>query len=185
MSNTSDFDIDEDTVWHAIDPINRDNKENPVLIDVGDLEEKEFGDTETIIPSYNPQGVTTSGLRNPSVQFHLVGLDEDGDFVDETKTATINRYMLLNSNERILNYQFKCPKYSNILDDETEGQNYFLMDLSSLVVFRNVGEQGLSTTDTSGRVRGIQRGWGFSDPYYYCVVNIDNVNGLYLDVGNE
>ena len=110
-----------------------------------------------------------------------MGLDGSGEFVDETKTTTVNRYLPVNTNDRILNYQFKCPKHSSIADSESD---YFLMDPASLVIFRNVGAQGLSSTDTASKTRGVQRGWGFADPYYYCVVDVENPDGLTLDVGD-
>lgn len=185
VSNDPSVPVDGNTQWHAIDPIGRQQRENPVLVNVGDLTASQFGDNETVIPSYDASGATASGLRNPSSTFHLVGLDLWGDFLDEEKTATVNRYALVNSNERILNYQFKCPKQASVLDDEVEGGSYFLIDPASLILFRNVGEKGLEAFGTTTKVRGVQRGWGFTDPYYTCVAYVQNPDGLFLDTGNE
>jgi len=178
VSNDETVPIDTDTYWISVDPKGRIDKKSSSVIDVGDLTWITIGDSdEAVSISYNP-----STSDNPDDNFYLVGLN--GGSIETSPsltTASETRYSFINSNDRILNFQLKYPKFSSVItEDPTSG--YFLIDLNSLELWRNVGEQGLDLSDA--KVRGLQRGWGFTDPYYTSVVFIGNIDGIDLNVGD-
>jgi hypothetical protein len=43
----------------------------------------------------------------------------------------------------------------------------------------------LLSTDVSNQVRGIQRGWRFADPYYICLIEVQNPEGMSINVGKK
>jgi hypothetical protein len=183
VSNSGLFPVTTSTIWSAIDPSGRTERENPLVLNVGDLTSMILGDTETVVPSYDAfatDGEVASGLKNPAPSFYLIGEGISGDLESETITAAVNRYPMVNSSDRALNYQLKSPSNPDVVEIDP---TYFLIDPSSLVIYRNVGERGIDTSVAGSKVRGIQRGWGFEDPYYFCVVNVIGDRGLYLDVG--
>lgn len=178
VSNDETVPLSSSTEWIAIDPTNRVSKESHSAVDIGNLDQIVIGDTETVTISYNAGG--GAGLINPGASFYLVEWDDTTEeFISTAKTATLSRYIPVNYVDRILNYQFSIPKFATIAESIDE---YFLIDYNSLYVYRNLGEKGLLSSVT---VRDILRGWGYLDPYYYCVVEITNTNGLPLDVGDE
>ena len=129
-----------------------------------------FGNVDNIITSglmvaYDATAdLTPANFVNPSQDYYLITLSS-GVAVVKSVTASAQRYGLLNSNERILNYELH-PSI-NILDNSVE-------------IFRNVGAKH----DTV-KIRSIQRGWGLLEPYYYCVIEITNENGLDIDFGTQ
>jgi len=177
VSNDSSVPIDGSPEWVPVDPVGRTEKESGSVIDVGDLSSVEIGDDETVVVSYDATGNAAQGLQNPSGSFYLVSYDSGtSSFINTSKTALVNRYMLINSNDRILNYQLKSPKDSSVVESD---DTYFLVDMNEFEIFRNIGERGVSDL-----VRETERGWGFDDPYYFCVVEIDNSSGLLVDTGD-
>jgi hypothetical protein len=115
---------------------------------------------------------------NPASAFTLLYRDSTtGDILTESRTSTSEvRYSFTNSNERILNYQI-LEKYDG------DGGIGLELNPNSIVLFRNIGKKGITPLDTNYLVRGVQRGWSFKDPYYSCVIEIENPNGLTIDVG--
>ena len=59
------------------------------------------------------------------------------------------------------------------------------MNLETLVLFRNVGAKGLDPTDPTAIVREVQRGWKFEEPWYICVIEVLNPDGMTIDVGDK
>jgi hypothetical protein len=174
VSNTANFGIDSSTPWYAIDPISREIKENPSVLDVGNLDLIELGETYDATISY----VTNSGV--PTSDFRLVAYDSSSStFTDTVTSPTDDHYMLINDVDRILNYQLKVPPNPSSVESD---DSYFLIDETSLQIFRNVGEQALDST-RSNLVRNIQRGWRFANPFYYCVVEVEEAEGLTINVG--
>lgn len=180
-----DTNFDSDTVlWVPISPVNRANPKYLQILDVGDVTETIIGDTETVGISYNPTA-SDSKLINPASPFQLLSKDSTSGAVrdDEVNAATgpIVRYSFKNTNDRILNYQIKDTTYTGSEDSE----DALLINEANLAIFRNIGEQGLETTDASTKVRDVQRGWRFEDPYYTCVIEVQNAQGISIDVGDK
>jgi hypothetical protein len=167
-SNVATVPVSSNTAWTPISPTSRAQPLYPHIVTVGATTENEYGDDETVRISYD--STAASGFVNPAVGFQLLEDDGSGDVQDTAVTATSRRYAFRNPADRILNYQIK--------DDVT-------IDWRSLQIFRNVGEQGLVKTDLSAQVRKTQRGWGFDDPWYSCVVEILDPEGIEVDFGDQ
>jgi len=172
--------------WVPISPLQRADPVHPFIINVGDILENIIGETEldtvdseVVKVSYdgratntdfvNPGGIFTVLSKNPST----------GIVVQGTRTATTtSRYAFSNSNERILNYQIKTS------DSGTPG-TALNIDEDNMIVFRNVGAKGFTPNVVDNLVRDVQRGWGFEDPFYVCVIEIQNPDGMAIDVGDS
>lgn len=169
-------------VWIPISPVQRTVQPYPVILSVGDTTEVTVGDDETVTISYDGRSSDASFV-NPGRTFRLLSLNsttgavEDTE-VDPTKQSTISRYGFVNTNERILNYQIKDS-------DQGDPGTALIFDPNSLSIFRNVGEQGITPGDADKQVRDVQIGWKFEDPYYSCVIEITNPEGLEIDVGDS
>jgi len=181
----TNFDYDL-ALWIPISPIGRELALHPLVLDVGDVAETVIGDTETIQIAYD--GVATDDkLINPSDPFRLLSKDSTtAAVVDEevhTKdysTTPVVRYAFKNTNDRILNYQIKDTSYSGSGTGEA-----LIINEATMMLFRNIGEVGLTPKDTTALVREVQRGWRFEDPYYSCIVEIRNPEGIAIDVGDS
>lgn len=149
-------------VWHSI---SHSADEQPLFANT-----LSFGDINNItvsgiMLSYNPQGaLSPNNFVNPGQAFTLVDVSS-GIATTASVVSSAQRYAHLNSNERILEHEIKSS--IDILNNSIE-------------VFRNVGQPHDTTP-----IRTIQRGWGFSEPYYYSVVEIINQNGLNINFGEQ
>lgn len=174
ISNDSSLPVNSSTIWSPITPKQRATRDDPLILEVGDISEITIGNDENLQVSYDPFAV---GEINPDEEFHLLS-QTDGTILDSTITATSTRYKFVNDNDRILNYQIKDSTYTGSGDEAID------VNPTSMILFRNVGEKGLTPGDVDEQVRGIQRGWAFNDPWYSCVVEVQNPDGLDLgDVG--
>lgn len=179
------FDYDS-ALWVPISPVSRKMPLYPVILDVGDTTEVLLGDTETVKIAYDTTASETT-LINPSDPFRLLSknpitgavLDEEVHAKDYD-TIPVVRYAFKNTNDRILNYQIKQSDYVG-----SGSGDALIINEAMLTIFRNVGEVGLTPGSTSALVRGVQRGWRFEDPYYVCVVEIRNPEGIVIDVGDS
>ena len=170
-------------LWVPISPINRATPKYLQILDVGDVTETIIGDTEIVKISYDPDASTK--LINPADPFQLLSRDTTtGAVRDDTvsvATGEVVRYSFKNTNDRILNYQIKDTAYTG----SGASEDALLINEANLVIFRNVGEQSLDATSASTKVRDIQRGWKFEDPYYTCIIEIRNAQGISIDVGDQ
>lgn len=174
-SNDPTVPITGSTIWVPISPTNYINTPYPQVISVGDVVDYTFGETELqpvddeiVKVSYDPLNAEPTWV-NPASPFIL--LTFTGDTIDKIETdQTEPRYTFKNNNEFILNYQ---------LDTELN------INPSTLQVFRNIGRKGLLLGDKNNYVRKILRGWGFSDPWYSCVIEILAPEGIEMDVGDS
>jgi len=176
-SNDPTVPITGATAWLPIGSISQANPAAPVILDLGDYEDVQFGGNtiQTVIPSYD----ITNNL-NPSNTFHLLSRGPDDTILDEIITATDTRYIFANANDRILNYQIKDSDY--IGSGSGTGME---IDEKNVYMFRNVGAQGLDPTDSTTLVKGIQRGWNYSNGYYSTVVEVLNPEGVTIDFGDS
>lgn len=170
---TPNQDINQTADWIPITPVNRTDGINSTVLDLGDLNEVEVNN---VTISYDG---TASTFVNPAQTFHLMSQDINENILDETITSTAQRYSFVNDNERILNYQIK------LIDTGSGSGDPVDIKTSSITLFRNVGEQGLVPNDTTSLVRDVQKGWGYSEPYYFCVIEIQNPEGITINVGNS
>lgn len=164
--------------WVPISPVRRANPKYPTILTVGDTTEVTYGDDEEVLISYDS---STSTTVNPAQTFQLLSLDDNGSIQDDTILVSTPRYTFANSNDRILNYQIKDSDYVG----SGSGDNAVTINEDTLIVFRNIGAKGLTSEDLSTKVRGIQRGWKFEDPWYSCVIEIKNPDGITLNVGEK
>ncbi len=171
--------VTSSTSWFPISPVNRSEHLYPQVLSLGEKTEITIGVDETLGISYDSTN-TDSEFINPAPSFNLLSVDIDGNVLSDTVTTPdLPRYSFINSNERILSYQIKDKSYSG---SGTGGK--IELNESTILLFRNVGEKGLEDIDTD-QVRDIQRGWGFTEPYYTTTIQILNPNGITMDVGNE
>lgn len=182
--------IQDAALWFPISPVNRTIRPYPTVLDVGDINEIDIGDTEgelvddeIVKVSYDGRAdpLTDPEFINPAKTFNLLSEDiGSGAVVTDSVDASELRYNFVNKNDRILNYQIKTTNYTG----SGSGQGLDVNE-ASLAIFRNVGMKGFDPSDTNAKVRDIQRGWGFTDPYYTCVVEIQNPDGMEIDVGDQ
>jgi hypothetical protein len=172
--SSSSFSIDSTTKWYSISPVGRANPEYPQVLNLGDITETEIGDTETVSISYSGLA-SDSDYINPAQSFNILSLDTDNTVLDESITSTGIRFVPAKKGEFILNYQIKDTSYSG------SGTGSALnVDEDTFVIFRNIGEKGLTTSNT---VRGVQRGWRFEAPYYITLIEV--LNDIIIDFGDK
>lgn len=190
-SNDADLSLDSNLeplggTWVPISPLQRTNKLYPTILNVGDIIETTIGNTELetvddeiVTISYNGRSID-SDYVNPDANFNLLSRDpSSGIVLQGIRAASMTpRYAFAGSNERLLNYQIK------ITDSGTTGSTLNI-DEDNLVLFRNVGKKGFKLNSVNNLVRNIQRGWLFEDPYYSCVVEVQNPDGVSIDVGDS
>lgn len=172
--------VDGDTRWIPISPNNRISTTEPQVITLGDFNEILLGDDENLSISYNSDA--TGVGRSPSNTFQLVSIVDDEPLIEEMtagETTGSLRYQLLGPNDGVLNHQLKVDPTT---DPSGSGEGFDL-DLDDILLFRNTGLQGLDSQVLSSYVRGIQKGWGFNDPWFTTVIQITNPNGMSLDLG--
>jgi hypothetical protein len=178
-SDNSSVPVTDSTVWVPITPISRATSSQSKVIDLGDIETIERGLEQTVTISHDALAEDET-LVNPAASFQLLSQDTDGDILDETVVATEPRYIFTNPSDRILNYQIKDSDY-----DGSGTGNAVTIDEDSIVIFRNVGAQGLDPDDDTSEVRDVQRGWKFQEPYYTTVVEIQKPEGITIDFGDK
>ena len=156
----------------AIDPLERSNPVDPIIINFADLTDFEFGNTPDfglwVKTSYDPVAVDTN-LINPGSTFELVAnppvVTASGVGTGTTISTTGIRYALPTNNDRILDYQFDA--------------NLQFKD-NDIVIFRNLGLIGFKDL-----VRNVQTGWGFTEPNFTTTIEIENMNGIVVDFGDR
>ena len=171
--------------WIPISPVQRAVQPHPIIINVGDILENIIGETEldtvdseVVKVSYDGRA-TDPDFVNPGGGFTLLTRDPTtGNVLQGARAATsVARYAFTNSNERILNYQIKisgAPAGTPLNVDE-----------DNLILFRNIGAKGFTPNVVDNLVRDIQRGWRFEEPFYFCVIEIQNPDGMTIDVGDS
>jgi len=144
----------------SIDPFSRTDATKPTILDFGDL------DAATISGIKISYDSTALGIFiNPRQSFSLA------QSVSSTATTTVSghssatRYSFSNSNDRILDHSIASG---------------IQIAQGTLELWRNISLQG-----NDNEVRENINGWGFSDPYYETVVNVDNAMGYNVDFGGE
>lgn len=156
--------------WVAIDPLNRENPVNPIVINFADLISLEAGNStvssDWVKTSYDSDNDPTTDpeFSNPAADFKLIDLSGT-TLTTSSETATGMRYMLPTSFDRILDHQIKTT---------------VPLDERNFTVLRNLGLKGNKLT-----VRGIQSGWGFQEPYYSTIVEIKNKDGFDINFGDR
>lgn len=145
--------------WISIDQVDKDPSLHSKKISFGNIDNITLHGSQV---SFDSSGSTN--LINPGANFDLISLSS-GSTITTNLTAPNIRYVLVNSNERILNYQIDGS--IDVVQDSVE-------------IFRNVGIRG--NTDL---VRNIQSGWTFAEPYYISNIEITNQNGLLIDFGDQ
>jgi hypothetical protein len=160
-TNIDDSNGDDQRLWYPITPTNRTDVTHPQVLDFATLSVNE---RENIGISFQANAVS---LISPKAAYTL--METSGNTIIYTsQTATDQRYVFSKSSHKLLDLQ---------IDLDVE------VDLNSLVLWRNIGEQGILSTDTTRLVRGIQAGWEYDAPYYTTNILIKGSEGLYIDVG--
>jgi hypothetical protein len=159
VSDDATVPISAQDVWVAIDPSNRTNPKNPTSLDFGNLS----AITMTgITPSYSALATDTK-FRNPAQVFTYVSGTVGTTATEVACTSSSQRYTFRNSNERILDHELASS---------------IEIAAGTLEVWRNVKVSG-----STNKVRDVANGWGFNDPWYTCVVFVQNPNGVEIDFG--
>jgi hypothetical protein len=156
--------------WVPIDPLNRTDPINPIAINFADLVALEAGVDPLLYPdwiktSYDSDNDPTTDpeFSNPAADFQLIELSGFTLAVG-AELANGMRYMLPTNSDRILDHQIKAD---------------VPMDEARLTVLRNLGLKGNKLT-----VRGIQTGWGFSEPFFSTVAEVKNKDGFDINFGD-
>jgi hypothetical protein len=163
---SDDFeDIDGNDIrqWYPITPVGRNEVVHPKVLDFATISVNERDDIGISFDSAAPT------LISPEADFTL--LQQTGSTLTYTpQTATDQRYVFSRSSQKLLDLQ---------VDTDVA------IDLDSLVLWRNVGTKGISATDTTKKIRGVQAGWEFVAPFYYTTILIRGSSGLAINVGNN
>lgn len=157
----------EDTrLWTAVSPLNRSEIVHPQVLDFGTLTSLT---KENIGISYDMAGGTYH--ESPAQSFVLMSKDISDTLVYEDCETTGNeyRYVFNKTSQKLLDLQIS--KDINV-------------DINNVALWRNVGEKGIAIGDTTKKVRGIQIGWEFSEPYYSATIYIGQTEGMAFDTGN-
>lgn len=173
-SNDADLPVTGNTIWLPISPINREEKNQPSILDLASLSEVTIGESEDLIVSSDQENG-----NDISSTFNLIS-QTNNQIVDESITESETRYVFENDSDAILNYQIKDIDYSG-----SGSGGAVSIDENTIELFRNIGEKGLDSTESSSFVRGVMRGWGFQEPYYSTVIQILDPGGMSLEVGNS
>jgi len=145
--------------WIQVEPKTRENRNHPYQLSVGDTDNITIEDVKV---SFSP---LQSGIyQNPAIDYSVVNF-VGGAKIITPQTATSLRYNPINTNDRILNHQL---------------HNDLLTTANSVEIFRNVGDRG-----SSDMVRDVESGWSFSEPYYTSIIEIQQENGLTIDLGEK
>ncbi len=142
-----------------IDPINRDNGLFPKKINFSKLTESIH---DNIKISYNATG--EKGYVNPAAKYYLLQ-QQNNKYITSTIDSANIRYLLTNQSTCLLDFE---------IDPDIN------IDSDGVQIFRNVGNR-----NDKIKVRGIQRGWTYEEPYYSTYINIVNPSGLTIDVGGS
>lgn len=147
--------------WINIDPLERESPKYPTLLDLGELTELEV---TNISISYDPSETQTKFV-NPDKDFTLLDSVSGGSLITKSVISSSQRYSFKNSNDYILSHQMST--------DIDVAEN-------TLELWRNIKVLG-----SNNLVRDYPNGWGFKDPYYFCVVDVENPEGTSIDVGSK
>jgi hypothetical protein len=155
LTNTDDFES-----WTSIDPINKENAIYPTQINFGQKKDFELANVGI---SFNAN--RSAGFVNPAADYLLVTLFENTSLTITPKTSTVTKYILFNSNDRLLTHE---------IDGAASVQK------QNIRILRNVGFRGDNIL-----VRGIQRGWTYEEPYYASAIGVQNPNGISINFGDK
>jgi hypothetical protein len=162
LSTSIELDGEDQRLWFPISPSNRTVSTYPKLLDLTSLTRNEKSD---IAISFSRDNV----LTNPGPSYSL--LEQSGDVLSYTnQTATDQRYLFNLPSHKLLNLQVDLDVKLNT---------------DTLTLWRNVGEKGIESSDTTKLVRGVQAGWSYIAPYYYTVIKVKSSTGMLIDVGNN
>lgn len=145
--------------WISVDHVNKDPALHPKKINFGNINNITINNIKV---SFDSTG--SANLINPGANFSLVTLSS-GNKIITAKLAPNARYILVNSNERILDYEI--DQSVSILENSIE-------------IFRNVGNKG-----NIDLVRNVQAGWTYQEPYYISAIEINDGNGVLIDFGDQ
>lgn len=163
FSTSIDLAGEDQRLWFPITPLNRTEVDHTQVLDFASLSENEYTD---ISISYDRDGTT---FISPAETYTLLS-ETEGAISTTTETATDQRYVFSDTNQRLLDLQ---------VDLNTP------IDLESITLWRNVGEKGIDQADTSKLVRGIQAGWEFEAPFYITFIEVKSPTGFTINVGNN
>lgn len=155
-------------IWSPVTPLNRTEIIHPQVLDFA-VSAKQQKDNIGI--SYDRDGGV---FVSPKKTFLLMQNDSAGSVKYEAcinnATAANRRYFLVNSSHQLLDLQ---------IDSNLD------IDLEGITLWRNVGEKGIAPGTTTKKVRGVQIGWEYKEPYYYTNIYIENSDGISIDAGSN
>jgi hypothetical protein len=181
-SNDPTVPLTSGITWYQLTPQAQKVTQYPNILDFGDTSNQTLGlsGTNTSLGISYTGKATNPLLVNPGATFSLLSAGVNGALITNTITCTVPRYVFVNTNDRLLNYQIKDSNYSG-----SGSGTALTIDENDLILFRNKGSIGFYDADPTSKVRGIQKGWSFTDPYYYTTIQILNPNGISINVGNS
>jgi len=159
VSNTSTVPIS--TSFISLDPVSRSSTTLPTVLDFSEINVVSVSGVKV---SYDK----TEGdhkFINPDKDFTILQSASGTSATEATAVASAQRYVFLNSNDRILDH---CVASG------------IQIATGTLEIWRN-----LHTLGSSDKVREVSNGWGFSDPYYSTTVYVGNANGVTIDFGSK
>jgi hypothetical protein len=167
LEDFTDIDGNDIRQWYPITPVGRTETAHPKVLDFATISTNE---REDIGISFDN---TATNLISPNRAFTL--LEPFGAGITYTPIvlpdlAANQRYIFAKTSHKLLDLQ---------IDLDVE------VDLDSMVLWRNVGTKGISATDTTKKIRGVQAGWEFKAPFYYTTILINGSSGLAINVGNN
>lgn len=144
--------------WIPIDPLTRNNPQNPIYID--------FSKTNTVEIENIGLSYDKSNNRSPSYTINLINSISGTTPTVVVETSTNKKYTLQDSQFAILDYQIN-------------ENNIEILD-KSIEIWRNV-----KNINSLLQVRNELNGWRFENPYYYTTVFVENVSGIEIDFGSK
>lgn len=156
-------------LWYAITPFNRTNNNYTKVVDFGKVNNLVVSD---IGISYDPNA---ENLVSPAQEFSIIDIEDNqilslsaSNLESMSFTQEEKRYILPYNNKVILDTQIKQD---------------INLDTNNIMLWRNIGEKGITPGDLTKHVRGTQIGWEFKDPYYTTTILLQTP--FTIDIGEQ
>lgn len=154
---------EDQRIWFPIVPYNRSQFDFDRVLDLAGITGNEIEDIQISFSGLS------STLISPAGNFSLLEIVDD-EVITSNIDATEQRYIFSRPSQRLLDLQIS--KEADI-------------DLKTMSLWRNVGEKGLSSSNTANLVKHTLAGWEYEEPFYRTTISVKSSAGLTIDTGQS